>query len=91
MALRGLGEEGVGDATTNHNYHRLCQSRVVSMQYLVAQMSLASSILTPCWRGWLKRRERAGGGTARMTRRERAGALRGSSVVRGVEPGGHLP
>jgi hypothetical protein len=26
-----------------------------------------------------------------MTRREWAGAQRGSSVVRGVEPGGHLP
>lgn len=59
MALRGLGEEGVDAAATNHNYHRLCQSQVVSMQYLVAQTYLAASILTPCWRGRLRRRESA--------------------------------
>jgi hypothetical protein len=45
VALRGLGEEGVDAAATNHNYHRLCQSQVVSMQYLVAQTYLAASIL----------------------------------------------
>jgi hypothetical protein len=66
VALRGLGEEGVGDAATNHNYHRLCQSRVVSMQYLVAQTSLATSILTPMLEGGGSRGESA-----------RAGALRG--------------